>query len=195
MKALRQNLPVLIIFIFELLVGIFLLIEPEKFTRFVIILFGAVMLLVGVINLVRFIRYSKADQSEPIILVSAVISLIIGAICVFATDFIIGLFSVLTLIYGIIIIVAGVFKIEIFIQAKKTGEARSLISLFSGIIAVILGIIITVYSLAVTKIMWQFIGISLIIEAGIDIIAFMHALGKKQGMKKMLEESTDTTKE
>ena len=59
MQTLRRNLPLLLLIVFELAVGILLFLKPVEFTQGIIITLGVLLLVLGVIDLIRFFRDKK----------------------------------------------------------------------------------------------------------------------------------------
>lgn len=178
MQTLKNNLPIIFLIILEIVVGIFLLVNPDTFTRVVIIIFGIVMLLVGLSALIRYLRGRKSGAASPLTLIGAIIGLILGAICLFASGVIIGLISIIAIVYGIILIIAGCFKIQSFFDARRAGFSNSgtVLLLVSGIIMIVFGIILVFHPFGTIEVLLQIGGIVLIAEAVIDLVTLILAI-------------------
>lgn len=173
MKILKDNIQTILFIVFEAVVGILLLTNPEAFTRTVIILFGIVLFVIGVICLVRFLNDRKRPVNNPLALIISVISLVFGAVCMFFSGAIIGLITAIAIIYGVILLIAGVCKIQNYFQSKKSGLAVSKVSIISGIIAIVLGIIVAVYPKSAAFSVWIVAGIVLLVNAAVDILSLI----------------------
>ena len=198
MKSLRANLPMILLILFELAVGVLLLVEPLEFTRGVIICFGIILLAIGALYLVRFIidkrredRGAPAFETEggELIPVSAespdgetyrasrltlflsIVSIVLGFVCVFATDAIIGVFTVIASLYGLVLILSGVFKIKTYVDLRRAELPVPIVLIVSAVLSVVLGIVIIVISFFRTDYIFMLAGISLIVEAAIDFIS------------------------
>jgi len=172
MKALKNNLPVILFILFELAVGILLLINPEAFTKTVLICFGIVLIVIGLIYLIRVLK-DKTEGTSAITLIISIASLAAGAVCALFPSFVMGLFAVVAIIYGVILIVSGVYKAKNYNDAKKDGATVPVISLISAVISVVLGVVIIINPFNTIHVLWIFAGISLIFEAVLDFIAVL----------------------
>lgn len=179
MASLKKNIPVILFILFELIVGILLLVNPEAFTKAVIIFFGIVMVVIGIVYIIRYLREKNTPQeSKGTTLVLAIIALVIGLICIVLTNVIIGIFAMVAILYGVILIISGIFKIKAYHDSKKEGYSVSFLMLLSAVIAVVLGVIIVINPFTSFYLLWMFIGLALIIEAVIDLIAVIMAKKK-----------------
>ena len=172
MQALKNNLPVILLIALEVLIGIFLLMNPEGFTRAVIIIFGVVMLLTGIAHLIRYFRGRKAGVSSGFTMGVAIVALVIGAVCVFASGAIIGLISIIAILYGIILIIAGCFKVQSFFDVRRVGltNTGTILMLISGIIMIVFGVILIIHPFGTIEVLLQVAGVILIIEAVLDVV-------------------------
>ena len=170
MKKLSVYLPVIIMLLIELTVGIFLFIAPEKFTKYSVIAFGIALLVGGILLMIRYIKGRKDGSSNVFIFVISVLALFLGVLCVAATDWVMGIFPVMALIYGIYLVVSGVYKIGLFLDVVRLKVPYAFILLISGILAAACGALIILNPFAGVNAIWIFTGIVLIVEAVIDLI-------------------------
>lgn len=178
MQTLKQFLPILLLAILEIVIGIFLFVNPEGFTRVVIIIFGIVLLLIGIRNLIQFFRGRKNGSSGALTMVLAILALVIGAICLFASGVIINLIAVIAAVYGIILIIAGCFKLYSFAETRGAGikNAGTILMLISGIIMLVFGIILVFHPFGTLEVLLKIGGVLLIIEAVLDLISIFIAM-------------------
>lgn len=180
MKSLKVNIPIILLILFEVAVGILLLVDPEGFTRMIIILFGIILLAIGITYLLRYLHGKKENINDLLSLTVAVVALAIGAICTFCSGAIIGLITAMAIIYGVILIISGIYKINNYFMIKKAQFPISAVSAASGVLAVILGVVIVVYPKNAAFSVWQLAGIVLIIEAVIDFLSIIQVVRVKQ---------------
>lgn len=174
MKTLRIQLPVIVFLFFELVVGIMLFINPEEFTRIAILIFGITMLVNSVIFVAWFlISKKRGDEPGPLSIVVSVISFVIGLICVIFTDWILGLFAVIVTVYGVFLIVSGIFKIKSYVDVRKAEIKGSVLMIAAAVLSIILGTVIVLHPIESTVIMWRFAGGALVFEALLDIVALI----------------------
>ena len=176
MKALKNNLTTILMILFEVAVGILLLVDPKGFTAAVIILFGVTLLIVGAIFLFRFLGDRKEGNNNiPAIFVS-VVSFIVGVVFTFFSGAIIGLITAIAVVYGVIIAVSGGYKLYNYFVFAKANIPVSKISIISSIFAIVLGFVIIIYPKEWALSVWQLAGILLIVEAVIDIMAMVQTI-------------------
>ena len=177
MKFLKSHFPILLFVLFELVVGILLLVAPAQFTKAALIAFGAVLIVVGAIYLLRFFRRKKAEGPDYVLLALSVAAMIAGVVIECTSGLIMGLLAAVAIIYGVILIVSGAFKIKTYLDFRKLGVRFPLIMFVSAMISIFLGLVIAFNPFMLVEIMYVFCGISLILEAFVDAVALSLNLG------------------
>ena len=167
-------LPAILVILFEIFVGVMLLINPEGFTKVVIIILGALLLILAIVFLVNFIRAKKDEEGGTGALIGAIICFIVGLLCVIFSQGVVGLLESLAIIYGIILFIFGLNKIIMFFATRNEGYSASWFHIVSGIIALALGVVIFLYPRDATITVWVITGIALLAEAVFDIISVIH---------------------
>lgn len=175
-------LPMIFLAILEVLVGIFLLVNPEGITKVFIVIFGVIMLIIGVFGLISYLRGRKNGENRIGGLIGTIIALVLGLISIFASNWILTLVSLLAVVFGILLILGGIVKFSSFAQVKKSGLVGSgtVLMLISGIIMIIFGVILVIRPFGTIELLLRIAGILLIIEAVLDLISvFLSMRGKK----------------
>ena len=180
MKTLKANVPTILLILFEITVGILLLVSPEAFTMAVIIFFGIIFLAIGIIYLLRYLREKKENIIDMLSMAVAIVALTIGAVCTFCSGAILNLILAIAIIYGVILVLSGIYKLQNYFLARKAGIPISTISAVSGGIAVLLGLVIMLYPKDVALSVWQVAGIMLILEAVIDLVSIVQIFRVKK---------------
>ena len=171
MKFISKSIPILAMILFEMIVGIMLFINPEAFTKTVIIFFGVIMLVIGIVNLIRFFRERKDDYTNATSLICGCAALIVGITCAFFTDFVMSLFAVAVVIYGVMLVISGVYKLQTWMSLRKAELYPSVLMPISAAAAIVCGLIIVFNPFDAMEGAWMFSGVVLIVEAVIDLLS------------------------
>ena len=180
MKNLKFHLPVIIFLLFEFAVGVILFTEPERFTKTVIYIFGALLIVNSVIFAVRYLLAKKrGDDPSILTLIVAIASLILGVLCLVLVNSIFENTVIRAIIYGVFLIVSGVYKIKAYFDIRNAGMEGSVFMIAAAVVSIILGTVIVILQSKET--MWNLTGGLLIGEAVFDLFALIMTLraGKK----------------
>lgn len=175
----RENGSSIFLCLFEVVVGILLLINPVSFTSGIIIAAGIALLCIG---LTSIIKYFKADAEEAALsqsLLQGLVALLAGGFCAFNSHWFVVTFPVLTIIYGIVILVTGLGKVQMAVDLLRAKRKKWFIAAISAVISIACGVVILNSPFSSTAILWVFTGISLIVEAVVDIVALIFNMKDK----------------
>ncbi|MCR5088904.1 MAG: DUF308 domain-containing protein [Oscillospiraceae bacterium] len=172
MRRLSTNFSIVLLALFEGIVGFMLFGNPEKFTRSVIIFFGIIMLIIGAGNLIQALRTRVDGAPDSYMMIAAAADLIIGIVLTLGNKFVYGIFPVVAVIYGIFLIIVGIHKLRVYRGLKREGFMPPILSLVSGLSAIVLGILIVLNPFGTVETLWKFAGVVLIGEAVLDLLAF-----------------------
>lgn len=170
---MKDNFPRIVLSIIEVIVGILLLVDPVGFTMGIIMILGIVLIVVGIVEIIQYFRCSVQEAMQKKSLSVGILAILLGLWCCFRSDWFISMFPVLTTLYGVILLISGVVKIQWtadFLRLKrKKWWGMGISALFTLICAVL----ILANPFGTTTVLWNFIGITLIIEAVLDIISIV----------------------
>ncbi|MCD8325624.1 MAG: DUF308 domain-containing protein [Lachnospiraceae bacterium] len=155
----------------ELAVGILLLINPIGFTTRIIMVVGVVLVVVGVINIVRYFRSTPQAGMIERKLSAGIIEVVCGVFCVVNPQWFIITFPALAVIYGVATLASGIMKVELTVNMIRMKVKHWWISAVGTVITIVCAVFIICNPLSTTEILWTFIAISLIVEAVIDFVA------------------------
>ena len=96
----------------EILIGILLLINPLGFTSGIIMGLGVLLLVMGAMSVVSYFRTSAAEAARQQSLAKGLGLMLTGAFCALKSEWFIAAFPLLTVIYGVIILVTGLVRIQ-----------------------------------------------------------------------------------
>lgn len=173
MKSLKKYTSGLILSLFEIFVGILLLVDPVAFTSGIIMAFGAVLMFTGIICIFKYFRADPTEAAIGQLLLKGLAAIIIGAFCVFGNSAIVGLSAVLTFVYGVIILFIGLTKVQKTVDMLRLKKIKWQFTAVSAAITLICAALILVNPFGATEWIWRFIGISLIVEAVVDAVAVL----------------------
>ena len=177
MKSLKENLTGIVLCLFELIVGILLLINPVSFTTWIIMIAGIVMMILGLVEVVKYFRSGVKEGSLGQTLAKGLLFLLGGGFCVFKTEWFIVTFPVLTIIYGVIILVTGVGKIQLMVDMLRQKNKKWFWAAINAVVSIVCAIVILKSPFTSTAGLWMFTGVSLIAEGVLDIVTMI--VGKK----------------
>lgn len=177
MRAIQKNGGSILMCVLEILLGVLLLIDPLGFTSAIIIALGAALIVAGVVFAVRYFRAGAAEGALKHGLSKGLLLLLAGLFCVLRSKWFVATFPLLTILYGVAILISGVGKIQWTADMLRFGRKRWYLPAASAVCSLAFAAVILFNPFTTTEILWSFTGIVLIVEAVFDIIAI--ALGGK----------------
>ena len=189
MKALKQNGNGILLCLLEIAVGILLLINYEKLTEFIIIGAGVILLAIGIVTALKYFRTEAEEARLGQLLTKGLTEIAIGAFLLIKTDLFKSHLNLLVVVYGIVILVAGLNKVQITADLIRRKNDRWFMYGISALVTIVCAVIII--ALAETGWIWMFIGIYLIAQAVLDVAALIVSNLKKKEVAKSEDESSD----
>lgn len=159
--------------LFEWIVGVLLLINPVAFTSGIILISGVVMLVLGVLETVRYFRTDSKEAAVSQMLTKGILLLLAGLFCALKTDWFLVTFPVLTIIYGVVILVTGVGKIQLAVDMLRRKNDKWFWAAINAAVTIVCAVIILQSPFATTAVLWMFTGISLIAEGVLDVMTMI----------------------
>jgi len=173
MKKLKEKGNGIILCLFELVVGVLLLIDPVGFTSGIIMVAGAVLMVLGLARVIQYFRESSSEAAVGQTLVKGLIALLAGAFCAFKTEWFLVTFPVLTIIYGVVILVTGIGKVQLAVDMLRQKNKKWFWAAINAMIAIVCAVVILRSPFASTAVLWVFTGISLVVEVVFDVITMV----------------------
>lgn len=160
-----KNLSIITI-ISSAVMGIVLLARPGETLYVVSMICGITMIALGVGAL---ISYFVKDRNMLLIIL-AVISVIMGIIvCVKYKSIV----SILLFLFGLFILISGIVDLITSIDVKRYGFGDWIVSFLMSLVTAVLGLLIVVNPFSSSLAVIRLLGISLLVYAVLDIIAFI----------------------
>lgn len=173
MKGFKENRNGVVISLFEIFVGILLLVNPIGFTSGIVIGSGILLCIYGLISV---FKYFGTHIEEAIVhqdLSKGLLAILGGLFCIFKSEWFAVAFPILTILYGVFMIVSGIGKVQWAMDLLRLKRKWGLPAI-SAILSVIFGFVILQSPFETTEILWMFTGITMIVEAVIDIISLIY---------------------
>ena len=112
MKAIKEKANGIVFGVFEVIVGLLLLINPAGFTSAIIMVAGVALMVGGLIAIIKYFRTDPIEAAQGQMLVKGLVAVLAGGFCTFQTEWFSITFPVLTIMYGIVNLLTGVMKIQ-----------------------------------------------------------------------------------
>lgn len=170
MKKFTKFAGSIIFCLLELIAGIMLLINPVGLTSWIIKFVGIALMVMGVLEVVKYFRTDVKEASLGQTLVKGLLALLAGAFCLFKTEWFIVTFPVLTMIYGVVILMTGIGKIQLTVDMLCQKNKKWFWAAINAVVSIICAIVILSSPFSSTVALWIFTGASLITEAVLDFI-------------------------
>ena len=173
MKFLKNHFAGIGMFLLEILVGVLLLINPMGFTSGIIMGAGLVLLLVGIVCIIKYFRAEPQEAAKSQNLMKGLIALLAGSFCALRSEWFVVTFPVITLIYGVVILITGLGKIQWTVDILRQKKPRWFLCALSALVFTACGLVIIAAPFTTTAVLWMFTGIGLIVDACFDIVALI----------------------
>lgn len=151
----------IIISILYVVLGICLVVFPDKSLETICLVIGIIALAAGVYKVISFFLQKNRRFSVDLDLVSGVFSIAAGAILIARPSFITNIFPV---IIGIVVIIDSAFKLQTAFELRADRTKNWWSVLLVAVIGIIFGFLLVFNPFEATRIALIFVGISLIID-------------------------------
>ncbi len=170
---IKENMSHLLMTAFEMVVGILLLCRPVSFTAGVIIVIGVALLIAGVIRIVHYFKASPVQGARERSLASGLIQGVVGIFCITRYGWFIAAFPVLAVLYGVVMLFSGLFKVQVAVDQWRLKLGNALWEGLSAVMTILFGAIILANPFATAVSLWVFAGITMIVTAVLDVLALV----------------------
>lgn len=157
----------------EIIVGVLLLLDPLGFTAGIIKVAGTLLLISGLFSTVKYFKMDPVEAQKEQGLVNGLCYILCGLFCVFHTEWFIETFPLLTVIYGVIILLTGIMRIQWAVDMLRMKKEQWYLAAIGALISLILSGIILFNPFSNTIFLWRFVAVSLVIGAVIDLIVLV----------------------
>lgn len=183
MKGKSLKISKLILALCELVIGVLLLINPIGFTKAVIVIFGVLLLLAGTASILGYFRQLPEEAAREQGLSSGILEVAAGLFCIFKSGWFMDTFPLLTVLYGIIILITGAGKVQWTVDLLRMKSEKWFWAAINAAVAVIGAVIILCNPFDSVKVLWTVIAVSLIAEAVLDVVVLEMEAGHLKYVK------------
>ncbi|MGN0777891.1 MAG: HdeD family acid-resistance protein [Aristaeellaceae bacterium] len=159
----------------EIVIGVLLLINPEGFTRSIVVALGVLLCLMGIFNMVRYFRRPVQVLGGDWALSRGLLMTLAGVFCVCNSQWLLAILPALFMLYGILLLVAGIFKFQRMTDLKRMKHPRWYMPGLAALLYVVLAVIILLNPFGTAMMVWTFVGVSMIVSAVLDIVTLILA--------------------
>lgn len=157
----------------EIVIGILLLINPVGFTSGIIVILGILLAVLGIGSIIGYFREKPEEAAQKNELVKGLVFVSIAFVCIFKTGWFIAAFPLITVFYGVLIYVLGISKVQWAIDMLRKKQKYWFIALTGAALSLVFAALVLANPFSSTAALWNFIAVSLIIEAVADTLTFI----------------------
>ena len=150
-----------------IVLGVFMVIKSQAVANGINDVFGVIMLIYGVINIIVFFINKEADENLFLELATGVIAIGLGVFSLVAQDL---MQQILFYAIGGVLLIDALVNIKRAVNLRYLGFPRWNIFLIAAIIGVLLGILCIVFYTVIPQSVVVFFGVSLIYEGVSSLI-------------------------
>jgi uncharacterized membrane protein HdeD (DUF308 family) len=149
-----------------IIVGLLILFSPIKAINVLCRIFGAVLVLLGAVKILGYFTKDIFQLAFQFDFALGIISVILGAVLIFRTSYMVEILSVCV---GIVILIDGALKLQTAVDARKFGIEKWWLILIIALLVSIVGIILMVTPFAAQTVAAWVIGINLVLDGVLNI--------------------------
>ena len=148
-----------------IIVGLLILFSPIKAINVLCRIFGVVLVLLGAVKILGYFTKDIFQLAFQFDFALGIISVILGAVLIFRTSYMVEILSVCV---GIVILIDGALKLQTAVDARKFGIEKWLILIIALLVSIV-GIILMVTPFAAQTMAAWVIGINLVLDGVLNI--------------------------
>ena len=173
MKKIKGNFGGILLCLGQLLIGILLLINPAGFTSGIIIAVGAVLLLAGIVSAIRYFRMPPVPAAAQKGLAKGICGIAAGLFCILQHKWFLTVFPLLTMLYGVGILATAVMRTQWTVDMLRLKKAQWKWNAVGAAASLVFALVILFNPFASVTFLWVFVGVSLMIDAVLDLLALI----------------------
>jgi len=173
MSRINRNAGNILSCVAEIIIGILLLIDPLGFTAGIIMTLGIILTILGLSCIAAYFRMEPETAAQTSGLMKGLMLTGGAFVCLFKTEWLIAAFPLITVFYGIVILIVGISKLQWAVDLLRLKQKYWFVALIGAILSVLFASVILMNPFASTGVLWTFIAVSLIVEAVMDILTFI----------------------
>ena len=168
-KFLTSKIGNILLCIAEIIVGVLLLVNPDAVTSAFIIGAGAVMILTGIVFCTLYFVGEAEKMVIKQLLFKGLLLIILGVLCVTQYGVLLAALPFVTWVYAIAMLILAAYKVQCTVDILRLSGIRWYFPAISAALAVVLALFILLNPNTAMNIVWGFMGVAIILEAGLEI--------------------------
>lgn len=168
-KFLTSKIGNILLCIAEIIVGVLLLVNPDAVTSAFIIGAGAVMILTGIVFCTLYFVGEAEKMVIKQLLFKGLLLIILGVLCVTQYGVLLAALPFVTWVYAIAMLILAAYKVQCTVDILRLSGIRWYFPAISAALAVVLALFILLNPNTAMNIVWGFMGVFIILEAGLEI--------------------------
>lgn len=152
------------------LFGILMLLWPTFLLRFTNYILATVLCAVAVSLIVHYFRVTVTLGAPGFSLALGLLLLLIGVVLFVKPNL---LQNLLPFIWGLALVIGGFGKVQMSADLKRVGDSKWWTIMLGAVISLVLGVLCILQPGTIATMLTMFIGISLLAEAALDLIAML----------------------
>ena len=168
-KLLTSKIGNILLCIAEIIVGVLLLVNPDAVTSAFIIGAGAVMILTGIVFCTLYFVGEAEKMVIKQLLFKGLLLIILGVLCVTQYGVLLAALPFVTWVYAIAMLILAAYKVQCTVDILRLSGIRWYFPAISAALAVVLALFILLNPNTAMNIVWGFMGVSIILEAVLEI--------------------------
>ena len=165
-KHLHLSWTELIVGVAIVLIGLVLLIWPDIATSLLFSVIGAVCIIIGMVYVVRYFMLEARISITSFDLSLGLVWIIGGVLVIVFKGLLI---SLLPILFGLVILIGGVVKIQSTLSFRRMNAARWYIELICAAVSIAFGVVILLNPFSTALLLMRVIGAGLVVEGVMDL--------------------------
>lgn len=153
-----------------IVLGIFMVVKSQAVANGLNDVFGVIMLIYGVINIIAFFMNKDADENLFMELASGVVAIGLGVFALVAQDL---MQQILFYVIGGVLVIDAIVNIKRAVNLRAMGFSRWNFFLIVAIVGLLLGVLCIVFYSVMPQSIVIFFGISLIYEGIVSLVTIL----------------------
>lgn len=171
MKLKKESLGGLTAALIELVVGVLLLINPTGFTTGIIVGLGVLLALWGAMSTAQYFMAKPEEAAREQGLAKGLVLLMAGLACVLCSDWLVSAFPLLTVLYGILLLLLSALKIQGAVDMMRLKKDNWVFAAGGALVCVVAALFTLLNPFGVRRLVWALVSVALIAEAVLDAFA------------------------
>ncbi len=173
--------------IFLIVLGGLLLFKSEETIVTIAYIIGGALFALGVVALIRFIRYAKQEVNSELDIIYGVVTIILGYLIITNPK---TLASIIPIILGVCIVVSSATKLQYALELKRDKNQLWTMTLIVAIISAICGAALIINPFAGATMITQVVGGFIIAYALLDIISTLTIRKNVTSLTRAIQQNT-----